>query len=127
MGKRISKKSSEDDPLIGPIEEYPSNPYEARAALQSGVEAPIASYLRDVAESFELLADQLDPSDEEGGWKVTARVISEPTGRDNQPPDQDNEWASDTSIAMECIRNGEAVLAGSYLRDIGKFVRLLAE
>jgi hypothetical protein len=124
MGKRISKKSNEDDPLVGPIEEHPANPYEARAALQSGVEAPIGSYLRDVADSLELLADQFDPNDDDGGWEVKAR---KPTGRDNQPPDQNNEWASETTIAMDCIRNGEATLVGWYIRDLGKFVRLLAE
>src|ERR1700719_2649075 len=111
MGKRISKRAKEDDPLIGPIEAHPSNPYEARAALQSGEEAPIGSYLRGVAESLDLLADQLDPSDEECGWEVKAR---KPTNRDNQPLDQNNDWASDTTIAMDCIRNGDAALVGWY-------------
>jgi hypothetical protein len=133
MGK-CAKQSGpgKKDPFIEPVElhpsEHPSDPHDARAAIDSGEEALISSYLRGVGAALKLLADQLDPSDVRCGWRVKARGIAQSTGRKRRRQlDADFTWDSDTGIAEECIKNGEAVLTGSWLRDVATFVQYLAE
>jgi hypothetical protein len=103
--------------------------FTAKEGMRSGEPQHVACYVHDVSKILNLLANMLDPPDEQKErWSLT--FVSQ-SGVDPREPKIESadepEWDSDYATAKECIEAGKAAPVGWYLRDAARLLGSLGD
>jgi hypothetical protein len=119
----MQMKRRKEDHAGAPAEIEAADCFDAKEAVRFGHERPIGWYLRDAAEILSLLANLLDPMDQN---EQRLQFTSGSTSPATPIPDEAVEWEGSHSQVKEAIRAGSAEPIGWYLRDVVDLLRRVA-